>query len=218
MSQVFAQAKKETMAPADTVKNKFLPTGLRIGTDAIAIIKSHRGNNFSGWEVNADVDFSRYYLAVDFGKWSRNDVLTNGNYQNDGTYWRVGSDVNFMLKDKEKNMFFMGIRYGHSTFNESLSYSFADSLPGIGSPVTISKSLHNSGVTAHWVELTTGLRVKIWGPFWMGYTARLKFAPVTKGAGELNPFDIPGYGLAEKKNYWGLNYQLFWRFPVRRVK
>ena len=57
--------------PADTVKSRFLPTGVRLGTDVISIIKSRSGNNFSGWEANADVDFYRYYLTVDYGSWSR---------------------------------------------------------------------------------------------------------------------------------------------------
>ena len=34
---------------------------------------------------------------------------------------------------------------------------------------------HDGGVNAHWIELTGGLRVKIWKAMWMGYTARFKF-------------------------------------------
>jgi hypothetical protein len=214
----FSQKKNEKPDPADTVKNKFLPTGLRAGTDAISIIKSEITKDWKGWEINGDLDFSRYYLAIDYGYWARNEVLSNGNYSNSGNYYRIGADVNFMLKDPEKNMFFMGFRYGTSNFKESLSYSYSDSLPGVSGVVNHSVAVSHNGLIAHWVEITTGLRVKIWGPFWMGYTARLKIAPSVKGAKQFNPFDIPGYGLAEKSNYWGINYQLFWRFPVRKIK
>jgi hypothetical protein len=209
-----AQKKATKGHPRDTVKHSYWPTGVRVGTDLISIIKTNVTPSFKGWEMNGDLDFYRYYLAVDYGSWSRNYTLSNGNYQNNGTYYRFGTDLNFMLKDPDRNMFFIGFRYGHSGFNESLQYTYTDSV--YHSVVT--KSASNSGLKAHWVELTSGLRVKIWKGFWMGYTARVKFAPGVKGTKTLTPFDIPGYGLASKGNYWGLNYQLFWRFPIRKGK
>jgi len=206
----FAQDKEK---PADTLKGKFLPTGIRLGTDAISIIKSRMGNNFSGWEANADVDFYRYYATMDYGNWSRHEILTNGDYTNNGTYFRIGVDCNFLLKDPDRNMFFIGFRYGHSTFSETVNYTDSASNFGI-----ISKSISNAGLQGHWGELTTGLRVKIWPGFWMGYTARMKFVPGVKGAGALAPYDMPGYGLLSKAPYWGFNYQLFWRIPFRKAK
>jgi Domain of unknown function (DUF6048) len=216
---VFSQEKKEKPNPADTIKNKYLPTGLRLGTDLISIIKSGVVPSFKGWEMNADLDFYKYYFAVDYGNWARNYDLVNGNYQNNGNYFRIGGDINLLLKDPERNMFFFGFRYGHSSFSESLNYSYADSVYGSSAnQYMVNKTGSNKGLSAHWLELTTGLRVKIWSGFWMGYTARLKFAPGISGHEEFNTFDIPGYGLAAHSNYWGLNYQLFWRFPVRKIK
>jgi len=219
IGSVFSQDKAK-VNPADTLKSKYLPTGLRLGTDLISIIKSNVIPSFKGWEVNGDLDFYKYYLAVDYGYWARNYDLVNGNYQNSGDYFRVGIDLNFLLKDPDRNMFFFGFRYGHSSFRESLSYTYADSVYGSSqNQYLITKTGNNTGLSAHWIELTTGLRVKIWSGFWMGYTARLKFAPVIGGGKrEFHSFDIPGYGLAEKSDYWGLDYQLFWRFPVRKIK
>lgn len=198
--------------PADTIKNKYLPSGLRIGTDVISIIRSQSGDNFDGWEINADIDFYRYYLAIDYGSWARSEALSNGTYKNDGTYFRVGADVNFMLKDPDRNMFFLGVRYGQSKFDEMLTYTFTD--PNFGD---FQKSVTTGQITGRWIELTSGLRVKIWKSFWMGYTARLKFAPKTSDTPGVVPYDIPGYGRADKSTYWGLNYQIFWRIPFRKL-
>ena len=197
--------------PADSLKNKYLPTSLRIGTDALAIIKSYAGNKFDGWEVNADVDFYKYYLAVDYGNWARHLTLPTGNYENSGNYFRVGTDINFLAKDPDRNMVFIGLRYGQSNFSEQLTYQSIDVNYGL-----MRHELVNSNVTGRWAEITSGLRVKVLKGFWMGYTIRLKFLPKTQGGGELIPYDIPGYGLAASKNYWGFNYQLFWRIPFRR--
>lgn len=205
------EAKKPTVVK---VKQSYSPTGLRVGTDVIALIRS-RDNSFKGWEVNFDTDFYRYYLTVDYGYWATKQQLGNGNYQNNGNYIRFGADVNFLMKDPDRNMFFLGYRYGQSTFSESINYTNTASYAGFGS-TTIDTS--NANVTGHWMEVTSGLRVKIISGFWMGFTARLKFAPSATGGGLLVPYDMPGYGIISKDPYWGFNYQLFWRIPLPKFK
>lgn len=197
------------MKPTDTIPYPYRPTGIRFGTDLISLIKSQTTTHWNGWEVNGDLDFYRYFLAVDYGSWSRNDNITNGTYKNNGTYYRIGTDINFLLKDPDRNMFFIGFRYGHSSYDESVAYSLVDSAYGAAP-----KDISVSGRSAHWLELTTGLRVKIVSGLWLGYTARMKFSPHASDVPGLKPFDIPGYGLAERKPYWGINYQIFWRIPL----
>jgi hypothetical protein len=82
---------------------------------------------------------------------------------------------------------------------------------------SLDRLVTNNNVPAGWVELTTGLRVKIWRIFWLGYTARLKFGLSTGDTPEMLPSDVPGYGRADKESYWGFNYQLFVRLPVRKA-
>jgi hypothetical protein len=195
----------------DSTRNRFVPSGIRIGTDLITLGKSQFRDNFNGWEINADVDFNRYYLAMDYGSWANTLTLKNGDYQNDGRYWRVGIDVNFLLKDPDRNMFFLGFRYAGTTFNESLQFQFDD--PTFG---TITSTLNNVDRKARWGELVSGLRVKIWKELWMGYTGRLKFAASQQGPQTFDTYDIPGYGRLSKDVYWGFNYQIFWRFAWRK--
>jgi hypothetical protein len=195
----------------DTVKINYTPTGIRVGTDLISLVRNQVDTKYTGWEVNADIDFYRYYLAVDYGYWAKHLPLKNGDFSNSGNYFRIGADVNFLLKDPDRNMFFLGYRYGQSVFDHRSNY--------LNYLVIDPKSQTNysdSGVSAHWMELTSGLRVKIWKMIWMGYTARFKFAPRASGYSELQPYDIPGYGIFEKKIYWGFNSQLFIKIPVRK--
>jgi hypothetical protein len=205
-----AQDKKEA---GDSLRRIQKPAGVRIGTDLIAIGKTIFESPLTGWELNADVDLGRYYLALDYGSSSYKDSLDNGYYSNDGRYIRVGVDVNFLLKDPDKNMVFFGFRYGRSSFSEQLTYEFtADEFgPGL-------KELSNPNASAGWAELITGLRVKVWKPIWMGYTARLKFLPGVKGNPEIETYDIPGYGRTSKSTYWGFNYQIFYRIPFKKDK
>ena len=213
LCSTFAHAQESDSVRADSVvKHSYIPTGIRVGTDLISIFKSQFQNNFNGWEINADVDFHRYYFAIDYGSWSRTFSSESGNYSNDGTYWRVGADVNFLLKDLDRNMFFIGARYAQANFSENLhvhAYNeFTDTFEDL--------NYAHSGVNAHWFELTTGLRVKIWKIIWMGYTARFKFALKHDNTENIIPADVPGYGRTNKDSYWGFNYQIFIRIPVRK--
>lgn len=192
-------------------KDIYRPTGIRFGTDLISLAKIPFSDQFDGWEVAADVDFYKYYLTAEVGSWQKTFVSPDQSYSNSGNYFRIGTDVNLLLKDPERNMFFLGLRYAHSKFSEQLSYSTDDPVFGPFQQVS-----NNSGMKAGWGEVTLGLRVKIWKLLWMGYTARLKVAPTIGTESEFEPYDIPGYGLATKSTYWGFNYQLYWRIPLRK--
>lgn len=201
----------------DTVKVKkdprrFIPTGVRFGTDGLTIARNFYDNTFSGWEVDADVDFDRYYLALEYGTWSRSFNGSGNVYDNDGRYFRAGIDVNFLTKDPEKNMFFFGLRYGRSTFSEHLVVETSD--PDFGD---INDRYHNTNLHGHWYELTTGLRVKMIGSFWMGYTARFKFGLKTNEKGEMITSDVPGFGRTDKPSTWGFNYVLLFRIPLGKA-
>lgn len=202
-------------AQRDTLsfRERYYPTGLRLGTDAIAVARNFYDDSYKGWEVNADVDFYRYYLAIDYGTWSRKFPGDSVDYSNDGRYWRIGADVNFLTRDEDRNMFFLGLRYGHSTFNETLRLIDVD--PNWGTLDRYNDPFKNVNVPAHWLELTTGIKVKMFSWFWMGYTARFKFGLHYGNTPEMKPYDIPGYGSTYKETTWGFNYQLMFRIPFR---
>ncbi len=202
----------DTVVQRDTVKHRYIPTGIRVGTDVLALIKSNVQDSFTGWEMNGDVDFDRYYLAVDYGKWSRSLSEDSSSYQNNGKYWRAGIDVNFLLKDPERNMFFIGFRYARSKFNDQMSVIAVDPVWG-----TLSQSFSNPEVRSRWMELTTGIKVKMYKIIWMGYTARFKFWLKSDGTDAMLPHDVPGYGRTDRETYWGFNYQIFIRIPFRKA-
>jgi hypothetical protein len=202
-SVLFAQTDSTRLS----FKKYYVPTGVRVGTDVIALSRNFYDDSFKGWEANVDLDFYRYYLALDYGNWARLYQKDGLKYSNDGNYFRAGVDVNFLTKDPQRNMFFLGMRYGQSSFNEEFYYVEPND-------IIFEKNTH---VPAHWYELTTGIRVKIWTFLWMGYTARFKFGLKTGDTPEMVPHDVPGYGRTDKESYWGFNYQVLFRIPVRKM-
>lgn len=192
---------------------RYIPTAIRVGADVIPPIRTFTDSKFKGLEFNADIDFDRYYLAVELGRWERDLKTDLEEYTNRGNYFRVGVDVNFLKKDPEKNMFFVGARYGHGTFSENLTITSVDDVWG-----TQTDSYSNTGVNANWTELTTGLKVRMFGLFWMGYTARYKFWLNTNAPKGFIPHDVPGYGRTYNDYTWGFNYYIMFRIPVRSEK
>lgn len=196
----------------DTVRNRFIPTGVRVGTDIISIIKDRRQADFAGWEANVDVDIHRYLLSFDYGKWGRDFLNDSASYSNNGTYWRAGVDVNFLTRDPERNVFFIGFRYGRSSYSEEMSLLLQDSIWG-----SLDRTYNNNNVTAGWLELTTGVKVRIWKFIWFGYTARFKFGLSDPKSTVMMSHDVPGYGKTNRDTYWGFNYQVMIRLPLSKA-
>lgn len=204
---------QDEAAPVDStaLPSPYIPTGVRIGYDVMTLGKSQFTDRFEGWEVSADIDFYRYFLVFEYGAWSINDPLRNGTYTNDGNYYRVGIDVNFLKNDPEKNMFFLGGRFGHSSYSDRVTY--IHEVPPFPTPeVTVENPL----VIATWVELTSGIKVKVWKFFWLGATARFKFGLDLDGNGPLQSYDVPGFGRNISQVMWGFSYYAMVRIPFRK--
>lgn len=214
ISGVTVAQDKKALEKLDTLlerKLRYVPTAIRVGTDVISPIRTLTDDKFNGYEFNADIDFYRYYLAVEIGRWERDLQTDMEKYTNRGNYFRAGVDVNFLKKDPEKNMFFIGARYGHGKFSENLAITSIDPVWG-----SSTDSYANTDVKANWTELTTGLKVRMFGMFWMGYTARYKFWLNTNESRGFIPHDVPGYGKTYNESTWGFNYYIMFKIPIRR--
>ena len=207
-----AFSQDEPVVHPDSVKGKFLPTGIRVGTGVINMIRTSANSDLTELTFIADIDFYRYFWNVEWGRFeiTRADG-TNALYSVEGSYFRFGPEINFLKKDPEKNALFFGLRYARASFDDKLTYTSASGFFD-NDPLEVS----NNGLAADWYEMVTGLKVKIWKNLWMGYTARFKFGVDTFERNELIPHDIPGYGRADQRSAWDFNYWIMFRIPIRK--
>ena len=205
----FSQKKKDV----DTVKveRSYRPTQLRFGTDVFALVRTVTQEGYRGWELNADADIYRYFLALDFGSSAMDKKSETDHYENSGTYFRIGGDFNFLKKDVDKNALFLGLRYARSKFSEDMTIVGTDPVWGAYQDVYTNKN-----ATASWIEATGGLKVRIWKMLWLGYTARFKFGVKASENPDMVSHDIPGFGSFEEKTTWGFNYQMFFTIPLKK--
>ena len=209
-----AQAPTTADTVAKPFKPNFKPASLRIGTDILALVNSNVQAGFKGWELAADTEIHRYLLVADFGHSEEDISSDSASYGNKGNYWRIGIDANFLTRDPDKNVFFIGLHYGRSSYDEGMTFiPTAVEQQFWGSDAIISYS--NRNMKAGWLELNTGLKVQIWKGIHLGYTARFKFGLSQDKSRDMLTHSVPGYGSTDRETAWGFSYYIFYRIPFR---
>ncbi len=193
-------------------KQRFIPTGVRIGLDAISLGQVFGSSDIKQWKLAADVDFYRYFLNFEFGTFERQWNTSSSVYNNEGTYFKIGPDINLLHRDPDQSALFFGIRYAISNYKDEISFTTNNDFWGNSTAFE-----ENRDLTSSWFEMTTGLKVKLYKWVWSGYTARFKFrVNETYSANDLVPHWIPGYGLAQEESQWGFEYYLIFRIPFKQ--
>lgn len=195
---------KNTIVP-DSLKPSYTPTGIRLGIDAFALGQTILNDEISSLLFMADIDFDRYFLVTEYGNYARTRSGENAIYEVDGSYYRIGVDINFLKNDPDNSMLSFGIRYGNANFNDRAEVNFSNNLYPNQTVV-----FENAGLSADWFELVAGLKVPVW-KFWMGYNLRVKFGVDEFKDNRFSSYEVPGYGLAAEKDYWEFNYFVMYR-------
>ena len=209
VAQETTSTEKEKEKEQDTVKISFVPKGLRLGVDLIGATKTIIDSDKRELEFSADIELHRYLVNFEYGQFEVSRLGSDASiYQNKGSYFRTGIDVNLLKKDTDINVLFFGLRYGKATFDDQLQYLQTNALFG-----DLSYDRTNTNLNARWLEMATGLKLRIINNFWLGFTGRFKFSLKIDESGTLKSHDIPGYGKASEESYWGFNYQLMYRIP-----
>ena len=196
---------------ADSVKADFTPKGIRVGTDLSLIGRSIFDKNLSWNEFNIDAEFHRYLISFDYGLQSQRSKANDFNYDVKGNYYRVGIDANFNHNDGFGSVLFLGLRFASSHFDETLIYTISDPVFGIST-----STADNKAVKANWFEAVAGLKVKVLGQLYLGFTSRFKFSKKIKSKTDFTTFIIPGYGKAAENSLFGMNYHVSYRIPFRK--
>lgn len=190
-------------------KKDFVPSEVIFATDVVGLGKTIFTDE-TKLEFHSKIDFGQFYLAGEFGVDKINPIGEGFNYTSEGTFFRVGPHVNMMPYNKHRSSIFFGLMYARSNFKDQISYDQVDQGWGAN---TLSYS--NDNLTARWFEANLGINVKIAGPIYLGYTMRFKFSKSLSGNEELFPYEIPGFGNADKGGQFGFNYYVIYKLRFR---
>ena len=191
--------------------------GLRVGVDLHKIARSFYEKDYRGFEVVGDYRLSkRFYIAGEIGNEDKTVDDDRLNFTTKGTYFKVGFDYNSFENwlDME-NMIYAGMRYGVSSFSQTLnSYTIYDPTNYYGENTIISGSEFD-GLNASWLEFVGGIKAELFNNLYMGFSVRLNYLVSNKKPDNFDNLFIPGYNRTYDGKFGaGFNYTLSYFIPI----
>jgi hypothetical protein len=191
--------------------------GLRVGVDLHRLTKSFYDDNYKGLEVVADYRLTRkFYLAGELGNEEKTVDDDRLNFTTKGTYFKVGFDYNSFENwlDME-NMIYVGMRYGVSSFSQTLnSYKIYDPTNYYGESI-ITSGEKFSGLNASWVEVIGGVKAELFDNLYLGFSLRLNYLVSNKRPENFDNLYIPGFNRTYDGKFGaGLNYTISYFIPI----
>ncbi|PIB34763.1 hypothetical protein BFP72_04765 [Reichenbachiella sp. 5M10] len=144
------------------------------------------------YEVGAQVVFyNKLVLVGEYGIATLNPrgAYVNADYQSEGSYYRVG--LGYKIDMNQKNNFYLGIRYGHSTYSDQGNVRIV-SESGIYD--TFLYPFEREDIHAQWFEAVLSSERRIWKGLYAGFNLRLRVMIDYDNQAPLDVFSIPGYG------------------------
>lgn len=189
----------------------FRPTVLRLSYDFVPLTEGLITDIRTGHQFQGSVDFYKYFFVFEYGM----QHTSRGNgyiYESDGTFFRLGPEVNLLKNAKDGTSLTFGLRYAQNHYSDEIGFTIHDN-PFVEDLVVTEG---NPDLRSRWVELTTGLNVNVWKGLYMGYTIRYMVLRKVKGIDDFAPYDVPGFGLYENNVGVGFSYFIGWAIPLRK--
>jgi len=182
--------------------------GLRVGIDISKLIRSAVNDKYSGLEIVGDYRFYKdFYLAAEMGNESLVRDEENLNVEGSGSYIRIGIDYNaYDNWYGMQNQIYAGIRYGFSTFDQTLNNYRVFTSSSFFPNEVINNKIESKTLTSSWVELVLGLKVELFGNLYLGANVSLRGTVSEKKPELFDNLFIPGYGRTNDFSQFGVGY------------
>ena len=206
----------------DSVEVKTQRYGVRVGADLYKLTRSFYDKNYKGLELVGDYRLTKnYYLAGELGNEDITVDDTRVNFTTSGTYFKVGFDYNVYENwlDME-NMIYVGMRYGVSSFSQTLNtYKIYNPYPHFEPSVDIASGEEFKGLSASWAEVVIGMKAEVINNIYVGFAVNLKYLVTNKVPETFDNLYIPGFHRTYDGNFGiGFNYSVSYFIPIYKKK
>jgi len=212
--------KDTTALKKDSVKPKTERYGLRLGVDLFKLSRSLYDKNYKGLELVGDFKFTRkHYLAAEIGNENKTVADDQLNFTTKGTYLKAGFDYNsYENWFGMNNMLYVGMRYGVSSFSQTLnSYSIYYANNYFPKP-TIDSGTKYDGLSAQWIEVIAGVKAEIFTNLYVGFSFGMHNLITNKVPDNFDNLYIPGFNRTYGGNFGaGFNYTISYFVPLYKT-
>jgi len=207
---------------SDSIPVKKDRYGVRVGVDLFKLTRGLYDHDYKGIELVGDYRLSKkIYLAAEVGtedKTTDDDLL---NFTTKGSYLKMGFDYNAYQNwlDME-NIISVGLRYGFSTFNQTLNhYDVYNTNPYFGEAPAVISGETFDGLTAHWVSVVTGVKAKVFNNVFVGFSLQLNGLIYNTKPTNFDNLYIPGFNRTYDGNFGvGFNYTVSYFIPIYKKR
>jgi hypothetical protein len=206
----------------DSIPPKIEKYGVRFGADISKLIQSFYDKNYKGIEFVGDYRLTKnYYLAGELGNENTTVEDNRLSFTTQGTYLKVGFDYNSYENWLDmRNMLYIGMRYGASTFSQTLNsyniYNTSNYFPE--APTVISGEKFN-GLTSQWIEVVFGLKAEVLKNIYLGFSVRMNRLLTNTKPDNFDNLYIPGFNRTYNGDFGiGFNYSVSYFLPLYKTK
>jgi hypothetical protein len=214
---VNAQQKK-----IDSIPPKIEKFGIRFGADLFKLTRSFYDKNYKGIEFVGDYRITKnYYLAAELGNENKTTEDDRLNSTAKGTYIKVGFDYNSYENWLDmRNMVFVGLRYGASTFSQQLnSYKLYNTSTYFPEAPTVVSGEKFNGLSAQWFEVVVGMKAEVLKNIYVGFTVRMNRMLTNTKPENFDNLYIPGFNRTYNGDFGvGFNYTVSYFLPLYKTK
>ncbi len=206
------EKKKDSVAPKT---EKF---GIRVGVDLFKLTRSFYEDNYRGIELVGDYRLTKkYFIAAELGNESKTVDELNLNFTTEGTYLKAGFDYNAYENwlDME-NMIYLGLRYGVSSFSQTLNeYQIYNTDPYFNEGEISYPGEKFEGLSAQWVEVVAGIKAEVLKNVYVGFSMRLNYLISNNKPESFDNLYIPGFNRTYNGKFGaGFNYTVSYFLPL----
>ena len=219
--QEVEEAVKEELVDTLNKREKKIYT-IRFGIDLSKPLMAQLDKDYFGLELVGDIRlFSEFYGAIELGNERKTQQSERINFTTSGTYLKLGFDYNMYKNWKGmNNAIYLGMRLGSSFHKQKINeyepyqtnHYWATEIIKNGAEIREQESL-----SARWVEVVAGIKVKMFNNIYMGFSFRLNRLMSDTRPENFDNLYIPGFNKKTDENVWGagFNYTLTYAIPVK---
>ena len=213
-----SNAQEKATTKKDSIPPKKERYGLRLGVDLFKLTRMLYEEDYRGIELVGDYRLTRrHYLAAEIGNEEKTVDEDQLNFTTSGTYLKVGFDYNtYENWLNMENIVSIGLRYGVSSFSQRLNnFQIYYPNPYFGEAPIIPSGLKADGLSAQWIEVIAGTKVKVINNVFVGFNFSLKYLVSQKVPDNFDNLYIPGFNRTYDGKFGvGFNYTISYFVPL----
>ncbi len=190
---------------------------LDLGVDVWDPLMRAFGQKYGLFSVSAGLSLhNRFRPILEIGLGNASYTPDDGNFTYKGKvapYFKLGVDYNILYKSDPTYEAFCGVRFGLTPFSYEITDVMMDS--GYWNEET-RFNIPSQSVTASYMELVLGIKVKVWRDMALGWTVKYHslFSDGKPSYGK--PWYIPGFGT--RGSNWAGAFSVYYTIPLNKPK